>query len=76
MPPKGRQRKPQGAPNTASSKKRAKQSASKKQVPILSLLVLEHSFEQDLESDNQAMDLNGLVGVMSIFVDISSRLQD
>ena len=59
----------------ASPKKRAKKSASKVQEPVIYPLTLDNSVEQDLENGNQAMDINGLEGVMDILVDISSRLQ-
>ena len=59
----------------ASPKKRAKKSGSKKQVPATSLPVLDHSIGQDLERGSEAMDLNGLDGVMDILADISSFLQ-
>ena len=45
-----------------------------KQAPVASLAVLGHSVEQDLESGNQATDMNALEGVMDILVDISSCL--
>ena len=58
MPPKGRGRKAQGSPTTASPKKRDKKTASKKQAPVASSTTLEHLSEQDLESGNQTTDMN------------------
>ena len=81
MPPKGREKKAQGDPSTASPKKRAKKTASiawscKKQAPVASPVALGHSFELDLDSGKQATDRNRLDGgVMDILVDIFSCLE-
>ena len=56
--PKGRDRTAKGAPTTATPKK-AKTTTSKKQVPLVSLAVLEHSFKLELVAirPHRGMDL-------------------
>ena len=68
-------RKAWGASHSASLTKRAKKAAGKKQVPVPSPQALDQSLSEDVDSGNQASDLNGLEGMMDMLVDISSQLQ-
>ena len=75
MPPKGRERKAQGASGASTPKKRAKKTTSKRQPPVTSSQALGLSTELDnAEGGTQVTDRDGLDSVMDILVDISSHL--
>lgn len=75
MHQKGRKKKSEGAVKAATLKKRSKKTASKELPPVSSPQAIKWSSDlNDDDSGRQAVDRDGLDGLMDILINISTHL--